>query len=296
MRQVLWGVLVFFLVPAAAHAQLSIYENWSANALRGDRWRGGEDAIFSSVGGLEADRSIGGNVGFGKELTMRVRVQSSSLSDPRAGLNLMHAAHVGPSGTPGSVDALDVTFRIASKNVTKTQRGDKPGCPAGAGPNDPSGVSVVVMMTKFNDGSSSGPGDRTGDIAVLASSRYNTDFLHFDLFAVMFRCGNPSCFSGSSVPGSARNLVGTVTPGNPFRLGIVDNYGSNEYQITFNGAVVGTIDYASVSVAPAVAYDASFGVRADTGNCWVGSPAPNMVADITAKVGKVRTNAGAVIP
>jgi hypothetical protein len=296
MRPLLFGVLVFLLAPTAAHAQLSIYEDWSAGALRGDRWHGGEDNIVGGIGGLEVSRAITNNASFGRELAMRLRTQSSSLSDPRSGLNLMHASRVGASGTPGSVDAIDVAFRITASKVTPTRKTTKPGCPSGIGNNNPSEVDTIVLMTKFNDGSSSGPGDRTGDISVVLSSRYNTEFLHFDVHAFMFRCESPSCFAVSPVADSSTNLAATVTKNVPFRLGILDNFGESEFQLTFDGAVVGALDYSSLSVAPAAVYDAAFGVRVDTGDCWVGSPTPDMVADITVKVGDVQTNPGAVIP
>jgi hypothetical protein len=150
----LWVVGLLLLLPTwgqASHERFGVYENWAGGSMRADRWLG-----FEQFGGQEVRREVSGT-----SLHMRFRRQGGTSSDvgwtnppfTSNGLNLAN---------PAAVDQLRVRFDVQSLTLS--------GCPANTTPSK--ARVAVIEIGRFNDGSSTGPGDRTGDyLGVLQAVR-----------------------------------------------------------------------------------------------------------------------------
>ena len=121
---------------------LSVYEDWSGARIRGDRWRGGEVSNGQEV--LRELRSAGS---FGNYLTMSLRREGETDSNTgsRTSSTFLNIAN------PAAIVQIEALMGVLDVLVEKCQAN-----------TTPSEARLLIAMTAFNDGSSSGRATGTG--------------------------------------------------------------------------------------------------------------------------------------
>jgi hypothetical protein len=156
-----------------------VYDDFTDGALNPDKW-----ASNGSIRGvLEVERSIAPE----GQLLQRLRVAGRTVDD--GGVTF---GEQGLSLTNGNFPLLQFDVTVASAALL--------GCTvAGAGP---SVGYVYASMRVFNDGSSTGPQDVTGDVIAWIHIVRSTDFAAdpvkadpaiFEAIAQVYRCTAPTC-------------------------------------------------------------------------------------------------------
>jgi len=278
VRSIVAVVVAAFALPAlgtpaqATHEPFGIYEDWrSAKTIRSDRWAGRDDPA------QEVERDIRGH-----KLLMRHRRQGvTAMGDA----GFVGASNVMSLNNPTAIDQLEVEFNIRQAAVV--------GC--AANPTFTRLRPAGISLNKFNDGTSPGPGNMTGDhfVRVLVNREAFTADPEgvLTVQAFVFRCINAVCSNAIS---NVFNLaVATVTVGENFALRAVWDAPNNQF-------LVGVGDQADVALAYTPALNqglarvpfADVRMQSVVANCSA-APALN---DAEITVGEVRTNLGAVIP
>jgi len=158
-----------------------------------------------------------------------------------------------------------------------------------------------ILMRKFNDGSSSGPGDQTGDID--AGIQLHRDAIStaskdvFNVAAFITRCADAACLNAPEIfpgpfLGQVRGKDKTTLrllwdePNDQFIAEIESKKFVNSVELSYAG-----LSDSTASVSPFVQLSAS----ARAASCTVTSGGPTE-ADVQTAVGIVSTNASAVVP
>jgi hypothetical protein len=292
----LWlGLLL--LVPASALAQIetAIYEDWSGPVIRSDRWA----ALVPFVGrdaGLDVRTAVDA---VAQKLKLELRTQTAAA--PRAALHGIRLTRGDLPFTDGaSVSLLDVEMTLSGDKLTKQ-------CPPlNGGPvvDEPSATDALVLLKLFNDGTSTGAADQTGDHVGMIGTGHNTENpTQIHVYSNIFRCMDAACteveFVAVNYPPSKTHpdefrLSSNLAMGATIRVRLtVDRASDQVYARLGTGADDFAMSYAGAddSLPPVVPF-ASIVVGAQTGDCYEG----NRVASIAIGVGKVRTNAGAFVP
>jgi len=185
MNRILRGGIIFGLVfaslllaPSLGRSQtLSVYEDWSGARIRGDRWRGGE---LSS--GQEVVCDLQSVTGYGNYLAMSLRREGETdrNTGSRTSSTFLNIAN------PAGIVQIQALMGVLDALVGKCQAN-----------TTPSEARLLIGMTAFNDGSSTGPGDRTGDYnaRVQAVRRSNSTDAPgiLTLEGVVTRCQDAAC-------------------------------------------------------------------------------------------------------
>lgn len=267
------AALILWPLGAAALEPLAVYENWSQSLIRRDRWQGGE-----GFGGQEVKRVIAANA-----LSMRYRRQgfTSSNTGNTNSFQFLNLAN------PAQVNELEATFTVTDLTM-----------PACAGNNVGATTRsrvAQVNIAPFNDGTSSGPGDRTGDYSVGVqafrdgSSPDAVGVLRVSGF--VNRCTNAACSTGTSTTIASINLA-SVTIGQTFTLRAKWDQPNHQFLVGLDASADFPLSYSVSDTAPAINRFANIGVNHTTANCAAGAVA----VDSTTSVGTVKTNSSAVIP
>jgi hypothetical protein len=262
----LWvaGGFLLGLLLAPAAAQLVVYDDFAAGALSGDRWRGGRG------GGniLEIERSITPE----GQLFKRVRLEGRNNED--IGITFGdHQLVFTSEGFP----YLQFDLTVAGANLQP--------CPVAG-----SGVSlgyVQASMRLFNDGTSTGPGDQTGDIAAwiqverttaFAANPATADPAIFEALASVFRCVTPTCTHEVL----SRTSLGLVLVGQPNTFSIRWDAFSNMIIFQRNADPPVAVPNAHPVVAPRG--ERLLGVTGGAANC---TAPPRPVADLLVLIDNV---------
>ncbi len=258
-------------MAAPIPAGFGIYEDWSSPTIRSSRW------IVATDRAHEARREV-----LGHHLLMRYRLEGSTTAGD-AGLR--GASMRILASNPGVIDRIDAHFQVDSYAVT--------GCEAN--PLTTRVRPVAISLSKFNDGSSTGPADMTGDhfVRVIVNREaFTTDpegMLTVQAF--LFRCIDSVCSNAIS---SIFNLdMGKVLVGEPFSLRARWNAATNRFLVRLNDNPPVVLEYPSnLNAGPAAVPFADVRMQSVNANCTAGPT----VTDAQIKVREILTNVSAVIP
>jgi len=296
------ALVVLGATHASAQFKFSPYEKWtnpdtSPNLkIRRDRWLFGDDS-----GGLDATREVRLNSAGVPALFMRLRHVGQTTDDEGFTFfpsNSLYFAH------PEKLTRVQAKFKISRADMSSH-------CDANAnGTNEID--AAQIFWNVFNDGSSTGPGDGTGDHQVnLRVSRFANRPDPPGVFRVegrVCRCPDANCnITGPVFPCSGAGGFATVKVGSKFTLQIIhDPSGATNAKFLFG--VVGNLTgqpnasfgYPSATPAnpahnQAVSPNGYVQVRAAAVDCTVASGGPKEV-DVETQVYVVKTNPEAVIP
>ena len=155
----------------------------------------------------------------------------------------------------------------------------------------PSEARLLIGMTSFNDGSSTGPGDRTGDhnARVQAVRRSNSTDAPgiLRLEGVVTRCQDATCSTEQQI-GALKDLGVSPPTGVAFSMRLIWEAPNNRFLAgaNANGNVV--LPYTVSDVLPAGQPSAGIEIRNSTANCTAGATE----ADLEAGVGPVQIATG----
>ena len=268
---VLLGTLVLTSRPGqAGHEAFGVYDDWSQPTIRSDRWRGVED-----FGGQEVKREVQGDT-----LQMRFRLEGGTVSDTGA----FFADNFLLVTNPLAVDQLAAEFQVKALTVT--------GCPAN--PTASRARAARLPITRFNDGTSTGLGDRTGDHFGLIVARRDSDATEAPgillVSGSVLRCTDSGCTDTSDVAFIV--LPQTVQVGEPFTLRLIWDQPMRRFLLGVGTDPDVPLNYAASDAAPAVLPFAGVQIAHTAANCRAGPP----VVDAETEVGVVHTNVSAIIP
>jgi hypothetical protein len=145
LRCCLIGVLVLAGTPAHAFGPLVLYDNFTTGGIDPNKWHGSELSFGAGAPNTEASRTI-------VNRQLRLRLTSYGRTDSNSGTP-------GVAGLRLRVTNPSVITAMQAK-VTITQV-EAEGCAANPSPTR---LQANVVGHFFNDGSSTGPGDATGNI------------------------------------------------------------------------------------------------------------------------------------
>ena len=202
------------LAPGPGQSQqeaLSVYEDWSGARIRGDRWRGGEVSNGQEV--LRELRSAS----FGSYLTMSLRREGETDSNTgsRTSSTFLNFAN------PASIVQIEALMGVLDVQVEQ--------CPANATPSE---ARLLIAMTAFNDGSSTGPGDRTGDYnALVQAVRRSNSADPAGILRVegrLTRCQNAACSTEEQIVGP-KDLGVSLAIGVAFTMRLIWDAPNNRF-------------------------------------------------------------------
>jgi len=249
-----------------------VYEDWSSPFIRSDRW------IVVTGRAHEARREV-----LDRHLLMRYRLEGSTLSNT----GLTAADQYIRAANPSAIRMIDADFQVQRYTVV--------GCE-----ENPLGTRVrpvQISLPGFNDGTSPGSGDMTGDhfmrIMVNREAFTVDPPRMLTVSAFLFRCINATCSNAIS---SIFNLdMGKVMVGAPFSLRVIRE-GREEhhrFRVGFNNNPDVILEYdPNLNQGPMVVPFADIRMQSVDANCIAGPT----VTDSEIKVREIRMNASAVIP
>lgn len=261
---------------------LGLYENWkTAKFPRSDRWVGSE-----GFGGQVASREQ-----LGSKLVFHYlrQGQTDSDSDRRTSVLRLHFAN------PASITDILAQFKVTKVVVTDCLANSTPSKARPAG----------FVFATFNDGTSGGPADQTGNIfggiqAVRLSHYSGTPPPNGKLAVEIFvdRCTDAEC--NNSVDLAATTIMDPanlaqpllVQVGKPFTFGARWDPDNDQFLFEVNGGGEVALSYGALTVNPAVQPFGNLFVRHSTANCTAGPT----VVETTTELGTVITNPEAIIP
>ncbi len=270
---VLWLVLASLpLAPGPGQSQeaLTVYEDWSGSRIRGDRWRGGEVAS-----GQEVLRELVATFFGGHYLTMSLRREGETDSNTGSRMSSTFLNFANPasiSQIEAQMGVMDVVVEACGANAT------------------PSEARLLIAMTPFNDGSSTGAADRTGDYnALVQAVRRSNSSDPAGILRVegrVTRCQNAACSTEQQIV-AARDLGVSLAVGDSFKMRLIWDAANNRFLARVNTNADVALPYTANDGQPAVQRSAGIEIRNSTANCTAGATE----ADLEVGVGTVRTNA-----
>ena len=231
-------------LAGAACAQFVIYDDFSGGVIDPARWAG-----LSTEGSFDAPTAQLLRVVDNGSLDLALTSWGSAASDSgsilsRQGLNI---TQLGTPGGSGSITGLKA--RVTVVNAKAQDCATNPETAA------PSRADTQVIGAFFNDGSSTGPSDRTGDIIAVfvlekAPGRVNR------IGASVNRCPNATCSPGSSVitsiPANPATFATTWTLGQPLVLKLVWNPLVGQFTFTVKNPATQQTEAKSIVYSPNV--------------------------------------------
>jgi len=279
-------MLAGFLVPVPASGQFlnepwGIYEDWSSGIIRSEYWIGRNDP------GLEVKREIqrGFAPGFfhfpWNTLVMRYRMSGSNSSTGYIdGANRMLAKKAA------QINQFSAYFKIRKYTIK--------------GISDDSRTRIrpaIITLQTFNDGSSTGTGDMTGDYAlrIVVNRNWNSPdpVGDFRIDAFIFRCPDSVCSASPTPPVITIPNISTVKVGTWFSLRAVWDAPNDRFLVGVNNEPDVVLSYSSglnVKAAGQPAADVRMQVRAADRNGQFAE------GDVETEVGLIRTNQSALLP
>jgi hypothetical protein len=151
---------------------------------------------------------------------------------------------------------------------------------------------AAIALGSFNDGSSTGPGDRTGDhMAYLGVIGSSDDPKTFHVDAALVRCEEATCEEPEEVGDPVE--LGVVKKGKLARVRIVWDPVNDQFWVGLGSDPDVALPYLADDGAPAVTPGALVGVMVHTGGCPGGGGIRAGKVDVTIKT--VSTNPEAVV-
>jgi hypothetical protein len=203
----------------SGHAQFVVYDDFQANVIDPDTWRG--FAREGTFGGPSAEllRSIEGG---------RLRLALTSYGDTAGDTGTaiaqhgLHIKQLGVSGGSGFITGLKTTVTVLGVQAQD--------CPVNS---DNSGPRVQLNGTFFNDGSSTGPNDRTGDIQVYLILLKNPATGRNTINVGIQRCTTPTCSPFENIGGA--QLATTWAENAPVAVRLVWQQAEQRFRFVANG-------------------------------------------------------------
>ncbi len=264
-----------FLWPSsvAALEPLAVYEDWAGGFIRADRWLGGQD-----FGGQEVKRLVLP----GNTLLLRYRREGSTAADTGSTASSQFLNTINPT----QINEIEAAFTITNLSMT-TCAANNSGAATRARP-------ARLLMGKFNDGTQSVPGNRTGDYFAGVQARRDGSSANaagvLNVEGFVNRCTNASCGSSTSVVSTV--LPTTVSVGQSFTLRLKWDQPNHRFLFGLDASADVALPYPASDTAPANTAFVDLHVSHTTANCTAGPVA----VDSSAQVGSVRTNTSAMIP
>jgi hypothetical protein len=254
------------LAPATSLAVVAtLYEDWQEGIIRSARWQGGE-----AFGGLEISREVTAS---GLEMRYRHRGTTASNSGNTSMDQFLNVA------SPASINGIQATFKVTDLDMNV--------CAANNSAATTRARPARLLIQRFNDGTQSVPGDRTGDVlaGVQAyrdgSSANPAGVLNVQGFVI--RCTNASCSTNTSIAGTT--LATTVSVGQTFTLRLRWDQANHRFWFGLDGGADVAMNYAASDTAPANVPFVNLDVSHTAANC---TAAPVDI-DSTTVVGAVHT-------
>lgn len=278
MRTTLLILLTFcglaLVGPGRAQAlePFALYEDWrGADHMRGDRWNGFMDSM------PEFRRAVQGH-----QLSMRLR--SEGRTDADAGTQLQHNRAF--LTTPTLVDQLQVEAKVQQVEVT--------GCVANPAPSVIR--AVALTLNRFGDGPVPPvPGSLVGDyLARLQIVRASNSPDAAGVLRVqgrLFHCLDAGCLATTTV--AAVDFPDAIGLGQKVRLQLIWDAPNNQFLVGVDHGVLQPLPYpAAANTRATVVPLADVRQSGVTASCTAGAT----VADGLAEIGRVFTNAAAIVP
>jgi hypothetical protein len=172
------GVLAAMaLASDATAASLALYDDFMAPQINPEKWYGFEGFNSSLNPNAEANRFIGGEK---LHVVLTTYGDVTSDSDDRTGRFGLRFAN------PGLLTAIEV--RIAVEQAEADDCTDNPSA---------SRAQAQLLVSLFNDGSSTSSSDRTGNIRTSLNKQFSGD--GNQIVASLSRCSDSGCISTSSL-------------------------------------------------------------------------------------------------
>ena len=250
----------------ASHQTFSVYEDWSGTRIRGDRWRGGE-----ASNGQEVLREVV-TAPFGQYFSMSLRREGET---DRNTFSRTSSAFLNIAN-PASIDQIEALMGIIDVVVEQ--------CAANATPSE---ARLLIAMTVFNDGSSAGPGDRTGDYTAIVQAVRRSNSADLRVEGRITRCRNAACPTDTE-----EEIVGPTDLGvslairAAFTMRLIWDAPNNQFLVGVNTNANVALPYTANDAQPAVQRSAGIEIRNSTANCMAGPTE----ADLGAGVGTVWVN------
>ena len=251
----------------------AVYEDWSnpSQRIRSDRWRGSEVA-----GGQEITRKIAKSL----HLNMRYRMEGFTSSD----VGFAEGANILSASNPTQITQMAADAKIKSYETHECV----------TNPRLTRVRTIRLDIIKFNDGSSPGPSDRTGDmlgrVQVVRDSDSPDPPDVLQAVGSVHRCQNADCSDQRRFGGD--NPLGPVNVGKTHQVRVIWDKANHQFLFGLNANADVAVPYTQNDSAPAVFPSATLEQRATPANCTSG----RIVTDSTNRVYKVYTNASAIIP
>lgn len=249
-----------------------VYEDWTSPTIRSDRWIGRTDQAYETR--LEV---------LGHHLLMRYRLEGLTGSNT----GFRGAMHRIVALSP-VIDEIEANFQIKSYTII--------GCEANQLPTGTRVRPVMISLWKFNDGTSSSPGDMTGDhfVRVIVNREaFTTDPEGvLTVQAFLFRCIDATCSNAIS---NVFNLdFGKIRVGKPFSLRAMWEKNNYRFLVGFNSNpdIVLAYDPALDKGPARNSYAADIRQQLVNATCIAGPT----VTDAEIKVREIYTNVSAIIP
>lgn len=268
-----------FLAPPSAGAlePFAVYDKWNDPDLliRSDRWRGDED-----FGGTEVSRLI--VAGPPNSLSMRYRFEGSVQAAPPTGQTV--ARNYLRFANPTSLTEIQAKFKVGKLTVIP--------CAANNDGATTQGAPTHIALARFNDGTSTGPSDRTGDIeGVIGTFRNGSSQDPPGVLQVFGSIIRSTSASGNFNGTLGSVTLGTVSVGQAFTLLMVWDRPNKQFLFSLNDGAPQAVAYAVSDSAEAVSPFAQIFQRHAVANCHDAVA----VIDATTSIKKVWTNASGVI-
>jgi hypothetical protein len=204
--------LALFGFAGASQAQLVLYDDFNVKPINPAKWAGNEGNLGLNAPNTEAARKIAG----GK---LYITLTTQGLGSSNSGTAGISGMRLGTT-VPGSQTALQADVTVKSVKVV--------GCAANT---TPTRARAQIVGGFFNDGTSPGSPDRTGDI--LAGVQSVRDSLLGDRIEVFInRCTNAACTTFTTAASDV--FAASWTQGVPNTLGVRWDAANNQFVFNLN--------------------------------------------------------------
>jgi hypothetical protein len=183
---VLMGVITLVGLPSMGRAQ--IVDPFTGRLINHEIWRGGENQGDAGTQNTETSRAIKGG-------TLEMSLTSFGKTDSDAG-NAGNASTRLRLLNPGGLTQLQADIKIV--------RAEAQACQANTTPSRP---RARIIGAFFNDGSSSGPDDETGDVIATIQMVLDSSSGR-EISLSVFRCLDALCIATETTPFSSGGFVG----------------------------------------------------------------------------------------
>jgi hypothetical protein len=212
--------------------QLTLYDDFGGRQLNVVRWQGSESQASTTAPNTDASRRI-------VQGKLQLMLTSFGATDSDSGTSGGAAERLRLT-SPDTVTTLQASVTVRQAVAQ--------GCSENS---SPSYTRAMLFGSFFNDGASSGAGDRTGDVSA-GIQKLHDSVGRSAITAFVSRCGDPTCSSGTTV---GSHLFATpLSFGRADTLGLRWDQAGHQFVFTVNPHTShqesATISYSGTDVAP----------------------------------------------